>query len=58
MRRPCARPWREGGRSDVASCSLPRADSAFDRAHAGSVIVNEGNTRFFEPGALRSWLLG
>ena len=35
-----------------------RIDNVTDRAHAGSVIVNEGNNRFFEPGARRSVYLG
>lgn len=30
-----------------------RLDNLFDRRYAGSVIVNEGNQRFFEPGAGR-----
>jgi iron complex outermembrane receptor protein len=36
---------------------LVRVDNLFDREYAGSVIVNEGNRRFFEPGMPRSWLL-
>jgi iron complex outermembrane receptor protein len=36
---------------------LARVDNAFDRVHAGSVIVNDGNGRYFEPGPLRSALL-
>jgi iron complex outermembrane receptor protein len=35
-----------------------RVDNLLDRDHVGSVIVNEGNGRFYEPGAGRSWLLG
>ncbi|NLA67140.1 MAG: TonB-dependent receptor, partial [Gammaproteobacteria bacterium] len=35
-----------------------RIDNLFDRDHIGSVIVNEGNGRFYEPGAGRTWLLG
>ena len=35
-----------------------RVDNLADRAHVGSVIVNEGNSRFFEPGPGRSWLAG
>lgn len=35
-----------------------RLDNAFDRAYVGSVIVNEGNGRYFEPGAGRTWLAG
>lgn len=33
-----------------------RVDNLFDRRFAGSVIVNEGNSRFFEPAPGRSWL--
>jgi iron complex outermembrane receptor protein len=36
---------------------LARVDNLADRTHVGSVIVNEGNSRFFEPGAGRTWLL-
>ena len=36
---------------------LARVDNVFDRRYAGSVIVNESNRRFFEPGAPRSLLL-
>ena len=36
---------------------LLRVDNLFDRPHAGSVIVNDANGRFFEPGAPRSVLL-
>ena len=35
-----------------------RVDNATDKVYAGSVIVNDGNSRFFEPGAPRTWLLG
>ena len=35
-----------------------RLDNAFDRRHAGSVIVNDGNRRFFEPGPGRTLWLG
>jgi len=37
---------------------LARVDNLFDREYAGSVIVNEGNRRFFEPGSPRAWYLG
>jgi len=36
---------------------LARADNLFDRSYVGSVIVNEANKRFFEPGAPRNYLL-
>jgi iron complex outermembrane receptor protein len=35
-----------------------RVDNAGDRGYVGSVIVNEGNSRFFEPAPGRTWLLG
>ncbi len=35
-----------------------RVDNLFDTAYAGSLIVNEGNSRFFEPGPGRTWLGG
>jgi iron complex outermembrane recepter protein len=34
-----------------------RVDNLFDHSHAGSVIVNEANGRFFETGAPRHALL-
>lgn len=35
-----------------------RVDNLTDRRHAGSVIVNDGNSRFFEPGLGRKLLVG
>lgn len=35
-----------------------RIDNVADRQYVGSVIVNEGNRRFFEPAPGRTWLLG
>jgi len=35
-----------------------RIENALDRAYIGSVIVNEGNARFYEPGPDRTFLLG
>ena len=35
-----------------------RIDNLADKEYAGSVIVNEGNSRFFEPGAPRGVLVG
>lgn len=35
-----------------------RVDNIADRSYIGSVIVNEGNSRFFEPAPGRTWLLG
>ena len=36
--------------------TLLRADNLTDRRYAGSVIVNDGNGRFFEPAPGRTWL--
>lgn len=36
--------------------ALLRVDNLTDRRYAGSVIVNDGNGRFFEPAPGRSWL--
>ncbi len=36
---------------------LARVDNLFDRVHAASLIVNEANGRFFEPGMARSGLV-
>lgn len=35
-----------------------RVDNPTDKKHAGSVIVNDGNSRFFEPGLGRSFAAG
>jgi iron complex outermembrane receptor protein len=35
-----------------------RVVNLFDKRYAGSVIVNEGNSRFFEPAPGRTWLVG
>jgi iron complex outermembrane receptor protein len=37
---------------------LARVDNLADKVYAGSVIVNEGNARYFETGAPRTFLLG
>jgi iron complex outermembrane recepter protein len=36
---------------------LLRVDNVTDRNYAGSVIVNEANSRFFEPAMPRNWLV-
>jgi iron complex outermembrane receptor protein len=36
---------------------LARLDNATDKTYAGSVIVNEANGRYYEPGSPRAWLL-
>ena len=35
-----------------------RIDNVLDARYTGSVIVNEGNGRFFEPAPARSWTIG
>lgn len=35
---------------------LLRVDNATDKSYAGSVIVNDGNGRFFEPALPRNWM--
>ena len=35
-----------------------RIDNVVDQSTIGSVIVNEGNGRFYEPGPGRGFLLG
>ncbi len=35
-----------------------RVDNVLDKRYVGSVIVNEGNSRFFEPAPGRAWLIG
>jgi iron complex outermembrane receptor protein len=38
--------------------AFARIDNVFDRAYVGSVIVNDGNGRYYEPGPGRSFLVG
>ncbi|WP_082520219.1 TonB-dependent receptor [Rhodanobacter sp. Root480] len=38
--------------------AFARIDNLADRRYVGSVIVNDGNGRYFEPGAGRTFLLG
>lgn len=35
-----------------------RVDNMFDKSYVGSVIVNDGNSRFFEPADGRNWSAG
>jgi iron complex outermembrane receptor protein len=35
-----------------------RVDNLFDKQYVGSVIVNEGNARYYEPSPTRNWLVG
>ena len=45
-------------RGDWTLREFIRLDNLSDQKHAGSVIVNDGNGRFFEPGAGRKLMLG
>lgn len=38
--------------------AFARVDNVFDRRIIGSVIVNEGNARYFEPSPGRNWTVG
>ena len=60
---PAARLWnlRAGLAQVFGNWSLRefvRVDNVLDRPYVGSVIVNEGNRRFFEPAPGRTWLAG
>ena len=46
----------KAGRVDWSA--FARVDNIFDRHYAGSVIVNEGNARYFEPAPGRNWSIG
>ena len=50
-----SRDWRLG---QSRLHAFARLGNALDQRHIGSVIVNEGNARYFEPGPDRTWLLG
>ena len=43
---------------NIELSGFARVDNIFDRHYAGSVIVGEGNGRFFEPAPGRSWSVG
>ena len=43
---------------NVELSGFGRVDNVFDRRYAGSVIVGEGNGRFFEPAPGRNWSIG
>jgi iron complex outermembrane receptor protein len=38
--------------------AFARIDNLFDKRYIGSVIVNEGNARYFEPAPGRNWTVG
>jgi iron complex outermembrane recepter protein len=50
--------WRLQWRGRSGWSAFARIDNLLDRRHAGSVIVNEANGRFFEPGTGRGFSLG
>jgi iron complex outermembrane receptor protein len=47
--------WAAG---DGTLRAFARVDNLFDRAYVGSVIVNDGNARYYEPGPGRAFVLG
>ena len=49
---------REWAAGDGSLRVFGRVDNVFDRRYIGSVIVNDGNGRYYEPGAERAWLAG
>lgn len=49
--------WKLGGAGSTLQL-LARVDNLTDRRHAGSVIVNDGNRRFFEPAPPRNAMVG
>ncbi len=44
--------------NDWAFNTFARVDNLFDKDYSGSVIVNESNSRFFEPAEGRNWSAG
>lgn len=53
--------WRAGFEQKAGAWRIKeflRIDNLFDKQYVGSVIVNEGNGRFYEPAPGRSYLLG
>ncbi|MGZ5194269.1 MAG: TonB-dependent receptor domain-containing protein [Ramlibacter sp.] len=42
---------------DWTLSATARMDNVLDKRYAGSVIVNEGNGRYFEPAPGRTWVL-
>ena len=43
---------------NVNVTSFVRVDNILSRNYIGSVIVNEGNARYFEPSPTRNWIVG
>jgi iron complex outermembrane receptor protein len=44
--------------TDWSLNGFTRIDNLFNKQYIGSVIVNEGNNRFFEPADGRNWSAG
>lgn len=42
----------------VSLRGFARLDNVFDRRYIGSVVVGDGNSRYYEPAPGRNWLLG
>jgi iron complex outermembrane receptor protein len=53
-----ARLWTQWRRGPWSLQAFVRVDNLADRRYAGSVIVNEGNRRFFEPAPVRALSAG
>lgn len=49
---------REFGVGAVRASAFVRVDNLFDRRYVGSLIVNEANSRYYEPGTGRRFLVG
>lgn len=53
--------WRAGYQHSMGNITLEpfaRLDNLTDKHYIGSLIVNEGNQRYYEPAPERSWLVG
>ena len=53
--------WRLGFGQTLGAATwkaFVRVNNLFDRNYAGSVIVDDGNGRFFEPAPGRNWFVG
>lgn len=46
------------GNGRLESQYFARVDNLFDKKYVGSVIVNDGNSRYFEPADGRNWSAG
>ena len=49
---------REGAHGEPRWQVWARLDNVLNRRYAGTLIVNDGNGRFFEPSAGRRWMVG